>query len=650
MQRRVAGQEVEPARDQVPGLDLAQQRAHARFARQRLEHELDRAAARQPEAPCLVRRHAVGHRLGARLRHAEPARAVDDVVLDAAARDRADDEPVVAHREHRAFGARRAAPGLDHGDQQHAAARRRATRRCASVPRDRHCPSSRPLPIARRGAILRPGAPRRLTPRGAWRLLGASHPRFDPPVPNFFRFVVPAAMIAGFVALATVALDKPGYYYDEVIFVPVALRVLGQCDVDAAVTVQIGCLPLMQTLGYVGAVKAWLHAPLIAPFGINVWTVRLPSILIAAATLFVVWLVRAARAGRRVGAAAARAAGHRPGADQPRAPRLGPAHDRGASCACCRWSRCGDGCRPAACTGSVTLCAALLVGFFDKLNFLWVIVALVGAGGDRSPARLVVERLRDGRPWQPAIAGVTGALLLWGVVTLVRRAAKLDILGDAGDARRSRASWSRSGTCTRSTFSGTSVLNWVFGTDAARSQRVQRACARAARRRRAAARALAAVDAGAAAARVPHGGHRAACSSPSPPRRRSAAPTISSCCGRCRRCISSRCSRSSSSTSTPAAGERGADAVRAWRHVRRDRVRRAARVEHRAWTSATSTRGGTTATTVRCSIPAIAKLGERLDELDVDRVISVDWGLHQPLVTLRRPRARRAATANGRGG
>jgi hypothetical protein len=32
--------------------------------------------------------------------------------------------------------------------------------------------------------------------------------------------------------------------------------------------------------------------------------------------------------------------------------------------------------------------------------------------------------------------------------------------------------------------------------------------------------------------------------------------------------------------------------------------------------------------------PAIAKLGKRLEEVDADRVISVDWGLHQPLVTL----------------
>ena len=108
-------------------------------------------------------------------------------------------------------------------------------------------------------------------------------------MPNFVRYAVPVAFVAVFLALATVALDKPGYYYDEVIFVPVSLRLLGQCDVDAAVTKAIGCVPLMQTLGYVGAAKAWMHAPLLAAFGINVWTVRLPSILVGAAALLVLW-------------------------------------------------------------------------------------------------------------------------------------------------------------------------------------------------------------------------------------------------------------------------------------------------------------------------------------------------------------------------
>ena len=53
-----------------------------------------------------------------------------------------------------------------------------------------------------------------------------------------FRYTVPLVFVGIFLALATVALDKPGYYYDEVIFVPVSLRVLGQCDVDAAVTLR----------------------------------------------------------------------------------------------------------------------------------------------------------------------------------------------------------------------------------------------------------------------------------------------------------------------------------------------------------------------------------------------------------------------------
>ena len=50
------------------------------------------------------------------------ADAADDVVLDAAAGHRALDEAVVAHGEHRARRPRRAAPGLDDGDEQHAPA------------------------------------------------------------------------------------------------------------------------------------------------------------------------------------------------------------------------------------------------------------------------------------------------------------------------------------------------------------------------------------------------------------------------------------------------------------------------------------------------------------------------------------------------
>ena len=51
------------------------------------------------------------------------AHAVDQVVLDAAAGDRADDQAVVAHRQQRAGRARRRAPGLDDGDEPDRVAR-----------------------------------------------------------------------------------------------------------------------------------------------------------------------------------------------------------------------------------------------------------------------------------------------------------------------------------------------------------------------------------------------------------------------------------------------------------------------------------------------------------------------------------------------
>ncbi len=282
-------------------------------------------------------------------------------------------------------------------------------------------------------------------------------------MPNFFRVVLPLALIAGFVLLASAALDRPGYYYDEVIFVPVALRALGQCDVDAAVTIQAGCLPLMQTLGYVGTVKAWLHAPLFAIFGTNVWTVRFPSILIAAAALFVLFQF----ARRELGTAWALLllvllatdpvlVSH---ARLDWGPQMIATLMRVlALAALWRWLQTG------ATHWLATLCVALLVGFFDKLNFAWVIVALAGAAVLVAP-RTVLARLRGGRPWQPLLLVATGTVLLWGLVTLVRRAAKLDIAGDA-DTLTLTAQFLKVWHLYAATFSGTSVINWVFGTEA----------------------------------------------------------------------------------------------------------------------------------------------------------------------------------------
>ncbi|MFO1324701.1 MAG: glycosyltransferase family 39 protein [Burkholderiales bacterium] len=278
----------------------------------------------------------------------------------------------------------------------------------------------------------------------------------------FWRLAIPTFFVAVFIALATVALDKPGYYYDEVIFVPVSLRVLGQCDVDAAVTSEIGCLPLMQTLGYVGALKAWLLAPAIAVFGANVWTIRLPPILVGAVVLLVLWSF----ARRELGGAWAILLlcllaidpvllGH---ARLDWGPHMLAMLFRVLSLvALWRWLQTGR------MHFLVLLCASLLLGFWDKLNFVWVVAAWSVAAGVVA-GRLVVARLRDGKPWQPAIAGITVALLAWGVATLARRAARLDILGDA-ETLTLLGQLTKVWNLYAATFSGNSVLNWVFGTD-----------------------------------------------------------------------------------------------------------------------------------------------------------------------------------------
>ena len=277
------------------------------------------------------------------------------------------------------------------------------------------------------------------------------------------RYAVLLAFVGVFLVLATVSLDKPGFYYDEVSFVPAALRVLGQCDVDATVTMQVGeCFPLMQTLGYVGAVKAWLHAPLFAVAGINVWTVRLPSILLAALTILFLGMFVRAQLGTAWAALLLALLATDPvilnHARLDWGPQVIAAFLRVlALIALWRWLTTG------AKRWLVILCAAFLVGFIDKLNFLWVIAAFTAAA-TLVCGRLALLRLRAGRPWQPLIAGITLALLAWGTATLVRRAAQLDILCDAGMltfAQQAAKIWN----LYAATFSGMSVIQWVFGAE-----------------------------------------------------------------------------------------------------------------------------------------------------------------------------------------
>lgn len=281
-------------------------------------------------------------------------------------------------------------------------------------------------------------------------------------MPAFARYILPLACAGIFLALATVALDKPGYHYDEVTFVPVALRVLGDCGVDAAVTRSLNCYPLMQAPGYVGAVKAWLHAPVFALFGVNVWTVRLPSILIGLTAVLVLWSFARRELGTIWAAALLALLVTDPlllnHARLDWGPQMIAALMRVLSLAALwRWVQTGR------MYWLLLLCGAFLTGFADKLNFVWVIGAWTAAAA-LFAGRPVLDRLRAGKPWQPLIAGATAALLLWGVATLVRDAAGLSLPAHAGTLSVS-AQFAKVWNLYAATFSGMSVINQVFGAD-----------------------------------------------------------------------------------------------------------------------------------------------------------------------------------------
>jgi len=440
---------------------------------------------------------------------------------------------------------------------------------------------------------------------------------------------MPLAFVAVFLALATIALDKPGYYYDEVIFVPAALRVLGQCDVDAAVTMQVAeCFPLMQALGYVGAVKAWLAAPVFGVFGVNVWTVRLPPILLAAATIVLLGVFMRRELGLPWAALLLALLVTDPvmlnHARLDWGPHVIAAFLRAvALVALWRWLQTG------AKRWLLIACAAFLVGFIDKLNFVWVIAAWLGAAALVAP-HLALNHFRTGRPWQPLIAGTTLALLLWGGLTLVRRAAQLDILGDAATlsfAQQMLKVWQ----LYAATFSGMSVVGWVFGADVPVTVAfnvlliVQLATAVAVlaiwRPWTPSRRLLAFLTAATALlalamvfTRQIGGSHHLVMLWPMP-----ALHLVTLLAIATQHLGTDRGTHMALRATIATCGAIVWGALLAWHIVMDLRY-----VD--IWRHDLDFRP--------MFDPAIGKLGKRLDALDAERVISVDWGLHQPLVTL----------------
>lgn|GEM_PF-4573164 len=95
-----------------------------------------------------------------------------------------------------------------------------------------------------------------------------------------------AAALLLFLFLAVVHLTYPGLYYDELHFltsVPGGLStsLLGE---------KLSSLPLF-SVPYIGALKAWIYAPIFILFGVTVTTIRLPMILLAGVSLVLLYRI-----------------------------------------------------------------------------------------------------------------------------------------------------------------------------------------------------------------------------------------------------------------------------------------------------------------------------------------------------------------------
>jgi len=182
------------------------------------------------------------------------------------------------------------------------------------------------------------------------------------------RWEIPTLLgvLAVYLALATYKIHSPGLYYDEMLFVGPA----------AGERPYVKCfgLPLL-IFPYIGALKSWIYTPIFALFEVSAVSIRLPVILISCGTLVLGYsLVRRILSPRWAVAFTGACAVH-PGFVFLTKVDWGPVALMLFVKALClvllfKWLE-----------GPQRICWSVfgvcILGFFDKFNFVWFVVALV---------------------------------------------------------------------------------------------------------------------------------------------------------------------------------------------------------------------------------------------------------------------------------
>ncbi len=231
------------------------------------------------------------------------------------------------------------------------------------------------------------------------------------------RLAIGAALLV-FVAIGGWNVAHPGLYYDEMLFVDAAL---GQPN-NIFRYINFGELPVM-LMPYIGALKAWLYYPIFKLFGVTAYSVRLPMVLLGALTLWLNYLVLLRAFSRPVALVFLAMAAVEPATLFHTRLDWGPT----ALMMCFRsvmllatvqWIRTQQP------RWLLTLLAAALFGIFDKLNYLWLCVALAAALLTVYP-RTLLEFCRNNLRFCMATAAVL-VLIAVGILTYMRTAVPLE--------------------------------------------------------------------------------------------------------------------------------------------------------------------------------------------------------------------------------
>src|SRR4051794_11167532 len=103
---------------------------------------------------------------------------------------------------------------------------------------------------------------------------------------NALPKLIVSVSLAYFALMASFQISLPGLYYDEVLFVNAATGGISDSFIDT----RIAGIPVM-LMSYIGALKAYIYAPIFALFGVSPATVRLPAICISMLSLLITFFL-----------------------------------------------------------------------------------------------------------------------------------------------------------------------------------------------------------------------------------------------------------------------------------------------------------------------------------------------------------------------